>query len=45
MTEAVIAVVALVQRLRFSSLEPEFPLAIPFTMTAGGPIPVAVERR
>lgn len=45
MTEAVIALVALVQRLRFASLEPEFPFAIPFTMTAGGPIPAEVVSR
>ncbi|HET7691105.1 MAG TPA: cytochrome P450 [Nocardioidaceae bacterium] len=45
MIEAVIALAALVQRLRFTSVEEEFPLALPFTMTAGGPIPAHVERR
>ena len=29
----------LVRALRIESLEARFPLAVPFTMTAGGPVP------
>jgi hypothetical protein len=45
MLEATLGLASLVRRRRITSLDPDFPLALPFTMTAGGPIPVRVETR
>ena len=43
--EATLGLASLVRRRRVTSLDPVFPLALPFTMTAGGPIPARVETR
>lgn len=45
MLEATLGLATLVRAARVESLEPEFPLAVPFTMTAGGPIPAVVTAR
>ena len=45
MLEAIIAVATIVRSARIESLEAEFPLAFPFTLTAGGPIPARVTAR
>ena len=45
MLEATLGLASLVRRRRVTSLDPDFPLALPFTMTAGGPIPARVETR
>jgi cytochrome P450 len=45
MLEATLGLASLVRRRRFTSLDPDFPLALPFTMTAGGPILARVETR
>ena len=45
MLEATLGLASLVRRRRVTSLDPAFPLALPFTMTAGGPIPARVEAR
>ncbi len=45
MLEATIALATLLRTVEVESLEDEFPLALPFTMTAGGPIPAVVRRR
>jgi cytochrome P450 len=45
MLEATLGLACLVRRRRVTSLDPAFPLALPFTMTAGGPIPARVETR
>ena len=45
MLEATLGLACLVRRRRVTSLDPAFPLALPFTMTAGGPIPARVEAR
>ncbi|HSF99259.1 MAG TPA: cytochrome P450 [Ornithinibacter sp.] len=45
MLEATLGLATLVRAVRVESLEPEFPLAVPFTMTAGGPIPAVVTAR
>jgi cytochrome P450 len=45
MLEATLGLASLVRRRRVTSLEPDFPLALPFTMTAGGPIPVRITLR
>lgn len=43
--EATLGLASLLRRRRVTSLDPAFPLALPFTMTAGGPIPARVETR
>ena len=45
MLEATLGLASLIRCRRLTSLEPDFPLALPFTMTAGGPIPARVEKR
>lgn len=45
MLEATLGLASLVRRRRVTSLDPDFPLALPFTMTAGGPILARVETR
>ena len=45
MLEATLGLASVVRRRRVTSLDPAFPLALPFTMTAGGPIPAQVEMR
>jgi cytochrome P450 len=45
MLEATLGLASLVRRRRVTSIDPGFPLALPFTMTAGGPIPARVETR
>jgi cytochrome P450 len=43
--EATLGLASLLRRRLVTSLDPVFPLALPFTMTAGGPIPARVETR
>lgn len=45
MLEATVALATLVRMLRWESLDAEFPLDFPFTLTAGGPVPARVVRR
>jgi len=45
MLEATLGFASVVRRRRVMSLDPGFPRALPFTMTAGGPIPARVETR
>jgi cytochrome P450 len=45
MLEAILGLATVVRRRRLTSLGQGFPLALPFTMTAGGPIPARVEKR
>lgn len=45
MLEATLGLATIVRAVRVESLEPRFPLAVPFTMTAGGPIPALVSAR
>jgi cytochrome P450 len=45
MLEATLGLASVVRRRRVISLDPGFPLALPFTMTAGGPIPARVDTR
>jgi cytochrome P450 len=45
MLEATLGLATLVGGVRVTSIDNEFPLALPFTMTAGGPIPVTVHHR
>jgi len=45
MLEATLGLASIVRRRRVTSLDPDFPLALPFTMTAGGPIPARIETR
>jgi cytochrome P450 len=45
MLEATLGLATMVRAARFESLEPDFPLALPFTMTAGGPVPARVTAR
>jgi cytochrome P450 len=45
MLEATLGLATIVRAVRVESLEPRFPLAVPFTMTAGGPIPARVDAR
>ncbi len=45
MLEATLGLATVVRGLEIEALEPDFPLALPFTMTAGGPIPARVRRR
>jgi cytochrome P450 len=45
MLEATLAVATIVRTVEIDSLATDFPLAVPFTMVAGAPIPVRVRRR
>jgi cytochrome P450 len=45
MLEATLGLATIVRAARIEALDDDFPLAIPFTMTAGGPIPVRVSAR
>jgi len=45
MLEATLALATLMQRIRLSNAQPDFPLAVPFTTVAAGPVPVTVTRR
>ena len=45
MLEATLGLASVVRRRQITSLDPDFPLALPFTMTAGGPIPARVNTR
>jgi cytochrome P450 len=45
MLEATLGLATVVRAARIESLEPEFPLALPFTMTAAGPIPARITAR
>jgi cytochrome P450 len=45
MLEATLALAAIIRRFEISSLEEDFPLAVPFTMVAGGPIRARVTLR
>jgi cytochrome P450 len=45
MLEATLGLATIVRAVRVESLEPRFPLTVPFTMTAGGPIPALVTAR
>jgi cytochrome P450 len=45
MLEATIGLASIISLASVESLEPDFPLAVPFTMTAGAPIPARITRR
>jgi cytochrome P450 len=45
MLEATLGLATIIRATRIEALETDFPLAVPFTMTAGGPIPAAVTAR
>lgn len=45
MLEATLALATTIRELEISSLSEEFPLALPFTMVAEGPIRARVQRR
>jgi cytochrome P450 len=45
MLEATLGLATIVRAVRLESLEERFPLTVPFTMTAGGPIPSLVTDR
>ncbi len=45
MLEATLALATIIRRAEICSLEAEFPLAVPFTMVAGGPIPARIHLR
>ena len=45
MLEATIGLASIIRLARVESLEPDFPLAVPFTMTAGAPIPARISPR
>lgn len=45
MLEATLGLATIIRAARIESLEAEFPIAFPFTMTAGGPIPARFTRR
>ena len=45
MLEATLGLATIVRAVQIESLEPDFPLALPFTMTAGGPIPARFTAR
>ncbi|HZS20690.1 MAG TPA: cytochrome P450 [Pseudonocardiaceae bacterium] len=45
MLEATLGLATLVRAVEICSIDDEFPLALPFTMTAGGPIPATVHHR
>ncbi|WP_232491386.1 cytochrome P450 [Mycobacterium dioxanotrophicus] len=45
MLEATLALGTIIRHVRLTSLEDDFPLAVPFTMVPGGPIPARVAMR
>ncbi|MEE6165616.1 MULTISPECIES: cytochrome P450 [unclassified Mycolicibacterium] len=45
MLEATLALGTIIRRVKLTSLEDDFPLAVPFTMVPGGPIPASVALR
>jgi cytochrome P450 len=45
MLETTLALATVIRRTEIESLEEDFPLAVHFTMVAGGPIPARVQRR
>lgn len=45
MLEATLALATIVQRARFTSDQPDFPVTVPFTLVAAGPVPATVTRR
>jgi hypothetical protein len=45
MLEATLALATIVRRVEIRSLDSDFPLAVPFTMVAGGPIRARVHTR
>jgi cytochrome P450 len=45
MLETTLALATVIRRTEIDSVEEEFPLAVHFTMVAGGPVPARVRRR
>lgn len=45
MLEATLGLATIIRRARITSLEPDFPIALPFTLTAGGPIRATIAPR
>jgi hypothetical protein len=45
MLEATLGLATFIRRVEIRSLDDEFPLAVPFTMVADGPIPARIRRR
>lgn len=45
MLEATLGLATIVRAVEIESLEDDFPIALPFTLTAGGPVPARVRRR
>ena len=45
MLEATLGLATIIRSIEITSTESDFPLALPFTMTAGGPIPAIVRAR
>jgi hypothetical protein len=45
MLEAVLGLAGLLRAVEVTSLSNDFPIALPFTMTAGAPIPARVRAR
>lgn len=45
MLEATLGLATIVGKARIEALDAEFPIALPFTLTAGGPVPARVSRR
>jgi len=45
MLEATLGLATVIGRARFESLGDEFPIALPFTLTAGGPVPARISAR
>jgi cytochrome P450 len=45
MLEATLALATIIGRCRITSLTDDFPVAVPFTTVAAGPIPVRVGKR
>jgi hypothetical protein len=45
MLEATLGIAAVIGRARIDSPDAHFPIALPFTLTAGGPVPARISRR
>jgi hypothetical protein len=45
MLEATLALASIVRKVELESAEEDFPVALPFTMTAAGPIPARARLR
>jgi cytochrome P450 len=45
MLEATLGLASIVRTVEIESLHDDFPIALPFTLTAGGPVPARVRRR